>query len=314
MNDLGDLQFRLADMVRDTTDYDGMPVLIQHLSNNVGAPVGELAAALDLLARRGLIRIRKYLNGGGKFDYDPNRHNIHDIIAPPGFRVFRTPQGMDWVDTERRRRSAAPAIDIGDAAGNDAVKRCVAEVFQGREVADDRRRVVGLILGRLVWLGVQNYRDSAFLAKPARRDLASLREGTGRADFERSFYQPLLYAELAREPQLAMHLTKGSEQAGGTCDLCCVGDLPIEAKVIYPDGSSAEAESFGVGQTTQYAARSGIAFLAVLDLRARTTAAELGQIANDVRVVEVRQKDGPATVRIIRVQHVVGQGAPSRVS
>jgi hypothetical protein len=93
-----------------------------------------------------------------------------------------------------------------------------------------------------------------------------------------------------------------------------VGEIPIEAKVLYPESTAADAGDLGLGQSAQYAARSGFVFLAVLDMRSRTDSADLSQIANDVSVRDVVQSDGPTPVRIIRVQHVIGFGPPSRAS
>jgi hypothetical protein len=102
--------------------------------------------------------------------------------------------------------------------------------------------------------------------------------------------------------------------AGGSCDLLLIVDIPIEAKVIYPEDMRDAPVSLGRSQVSQYEARSGIAFLAVLDMSSRTNATDLDQIANDVRPHEVRQKDGPTQVRLVPVQHVVGHGRPSNAT
>jgi hypothetical protein len=246
--------------------------------------------------------------------YDPDDHDLPTFIESDRlFRIALTPSGMAWVDSERRRRAESAAIDIGDEIGNRVVRRILEDVVKGREVPPDRREIIERITAKLVWIGVHSYRDKEFLVGRALQAVKGRGPRSQRRDLERRFYQPFVHSELARDPALGRHLTKGPEQTGGSCDLLAVGDFPIEIKVLYPDYTGPVADLTGIGQTTQYAARSGIGFLAVLDMRPRTTASEAGQIENDVKVVEVKKQDGDATVRIVQVRHVVGHGRPSKV-
>ena len=51
----------------------------------------------------------------------------------------------------------------------------------------------------------------------------------------------------------------------------------------------------------------------VLDLNPRNTIADLSNIQNDVEVKTVKQKEGEHNVLVVRVQHICGYGAPSKI-
>jgi hypothetical protein len=119
---------------------------------------------------------------------------------------------------------------------------------------------------------------------------------------------------LGRDEALAGFLFGEPSFVGGFPDILAIYGIPIEAKVIYENEDREESDllSKGIGQSSQYAALSRIAFLSVLDLRPRTEPDSLSNIRNDVKVIE-RPQAGGCPVHIVRVQHVCGYGPPSMV-
>jgi hypothetical protein len=317
VSDLLDLQYKLAETVRAWAGSPGMPlsagqpILLSYLVTTVGASEHEIVAALEVMVRKGYARVIRW-NAGRYVTYRPGLCAFHDFVCPE-FRMLLTPDGMEWFDLERRVKAGSAALSTGDDSGDAVVRRTLNEIVKGRTLPVDRRSIIERILVKLVWIGVQNYRDKEFLSGPAQLAAQERVGRRKRRDLEIRFYQPRIYSELARDSELGRHLTKGSEQAGGACDLLAVGEFPIEIKVIYPEESRDCADEIGVGQATQYAARSGIGFVSILDMRPRTTIAELGQLANDVRVVDLPKNGGPNSVRIVQVHHVAGHGPPSKV-
>jgi hypothetical protein len=314
MADVVELQFQILEWVYSSQQNGyGIPARLPDVANKFSASWEDVIAAMDLLTRRNQIDVarcvptRGALLGWERFRADS--HDIREFLDGLGCHLFQTSVGRERLALLRRQREAAALPNLGEPTANEIVRAGVENLLQGLATNAERRRVLGRVLAQLVSIGVHNYRDAEFLAK---RALEALDGRAGRADIERSFYQPFLYRELARDDVLAPHLTKNPEQASGLCDLLCMGDVAIEAKVVYPDDTAEHAASVGIAQATQYAARSGIAFLVVLDMRRRSAAAHLGQIANDVRIISVGKQDGPTPVRIARVLHVVGHGPPSR--
>jgi len=317
VSDILDLQFRLAETVRGWAgspglDYvHGQPVAMNYFVVTFGAPEHEDVAALERLVRRGLLRVTTWYRDR-HIAFDPLRHDFRAFIGRD-FRMLLTSKGMEWFDAERRERAASTGIDTGDSAANAAVGRTLAALLDGRSISPERRKILELVLAKLTWIGAQNYRDAEFLSRKASRELDRARRQEGQVELERTFYQPFLYERLMQVPELGSHVTKDPEQAGGSPDFLVMGDVPIEAKVLYPEADPAAAGTIGLAQTAQYASRSGMGVICVLDMLPRNRAGDLSQLANDIRVEEVAQKGGPMAVRIVRIQHIVGLGPPSRV-
>ena len=314
MTNVVDLQFEILELLHAAPrDLYGHPSTLPNLATRFHASWDEVIDTLKLLTKRRLVRMERWaLTRSATFvpvEYRPGIDDIHQFVGGPDFRLFMTEDGSERLVLLRREREAAALPKVGDATADEVVRARVEELLQGHRMSPERRQILGRLLAQLVSIGVHSYRDAEFLVKPAFEALDSRPD---RSKFERSFYQRFLHRELTHDDVLAPHLTKNPEQAGGLCDLLCMSDIAIEAKVVYPDETAAHAASVGIGQATQYAARSGLAFLVVLDMRHRADAASLGQIANDVRVISKEKHDGPTPVRIARVQHVAGHGQPSR--
>jgi len=323
VSDILDLQFSIAATVRDWTPgaggsvAEGMAAKLPEWAWQLNMPLEEIVSALELLADDGRLRIRVWsrdvgIRPDGWLEYRPGRGNISRFVGG-FFRMVLTAKGKAWVDKERRLRVERKIIDTGDPVSDAVVQRQIERVLAARPTPPEQRKVLEALLSKLVWIAAQNYREQRFLAAKAGRELDAARDRGDRADLEKTFYQPFLYEHLMQVPALVPHVTKTPEQAGGAPDFLLMGEFPLEAKVVYPEESEGKAKDIGLGQVAQYASRSGVGFLSVLDLRPRPSVRDLSHLANDVGVREISPGDGLGPVLIVRVQHVAGLGPPSRV-
>lgn len=269
-----------------------------------------MSDALQLLADDGHVTIRQwrgnsfatyqkgmnwgsFIYQGGNFELKPNAagRRRHEELASRRFR------------------------DLGASGANKVVRDTLVKLQDVLSGCGDLSfaSLSIRILEELVRIGVRNYQDSRYLRDPAQRYL-EVSGSHQRQDCETHFYQPFLADALQRDEILAGHVVLGASTAFGNTDLMTVYHIPIEAKVIYPNDQRQEdlLSNMGVGQATQYASLSRLAFLSILDLRPRSVAADLSNIQNDV-VVRSIQQGGSNAVSIVRVQHVCGYGRPSAV-
>lgn len=56
-----------------------------------------------------------------------------------------------------------------------------------------------------------------------------------RREYEEHFYQPFLRTELQRDEVLSGRIVAGASISGGYADIMTISQIPIEAKVIYPN-------------------------------------------------------------------------------
>ncbi len=305
MSDLAEAQYLITERVCAADDVYGLYVIPWQLAETLNVTLDQVLRAIELLARRGLVDVRREVDWEIRPPIDPGRISARLLAGLPWFRLFRTSQGIEWLEAERSSRLPR----TGDETGDLILAATLIELQAGNELPTATRARCGRVLSALIRIAAMSYRDSAYLAKPAQRALDAPASRSGTRQLEVDFYQPLLHAEFLRDPVLALLVTKGSEQAAGRSDLLIGGDIPVEAKVIYPDHRGGDAELIGIAQTAQYAARSGVGFLAVLDMRCQRDGQVTPSLREDVRVVEPQPKTG---ARVVRVRHLAGLGPPSR--
>ncbi|MCI0393092.1 MAG: hypothetical protein MOB07_30540 [Acidobacteria bacterium] len=273
-----------------------------------------LEAALQLLADDGYIEIRqarKTSYGYSRFESYQKEMKLGPFIYEGGnFQIKATPTG--WRRYESLKQKGLS--NLGYPLANAVVRETLEKISSVLSSSSDRdfSLYYTRILEGLVRIGVRNYEDS-FLRNSANHYLRG-NASSSRRDCEVQFYQPFLKDMLGRDEVLAGFLFGESSFVGGRPDILTIYGIPIEAKVIYENEGKEESDliSKGIGQSSQYAALSRIAFLSVLDLRPRTGPYSQSNILNDVTVIEQPQAGG-YPVHIVRVQHVCGYGPPSRV-
>jgi hypothetical protein len=276
-----------------------------------------VANALQLLADEAHIEIRQYSDYYGRFVYYSRGMNIVPFIYEGGnFEYKATPLGIRYRDELRKKNRRSHFSNLGYESANAVVQNTVNLLLPVLELDapnNERSLMVIRILEGLVRIGVRNYQDSSFLRDPVHRYMDQ-NLSLSRRYVEEGFYQPFLRDVLQRDDILAGQVSEGASMAGGRTDIMISSKIPIETKVVYPDDEGKESYlgKLGVGQSTQYASLSRIAFLTILDLRPRKTQADLSNIENDVDVITPDQNTSNQ-VRIVRVRHVCGYGRPSKV-
>lgn len=205
--------------------------------------------------------------------------------------------------------------DLGTPSANEVVRRTVSALDEVLRRDPRFRQHVVRILEELVRCGVRNYQDAEYLRGPARRYLTA-NAGASRRQCETQFYQPWLRTVLQMDEVLAGRIVAGAFAAGGVTDIMAVMQVPVEAKVIYPDDAREQSvlAEIGHGQAAQYAALPNVAFLSVLDLRRRASLSELPSLENDVTTRRVDLRDGPTPIFVVRVQHACGFERPTDVT
>lgn len=316
---MNDVQYAIIEHIYKKLDGREWPTNIGDLCNVIKNELKCYDAKLDnilipnalkLLVEEDKITIRKYISHSGSqysiMDYKTGQ-DFDKFIFVGDFRIILKPKAYNEL-TEKQFRN------LGSYAANKAVRDTINQISSILTLDATSREFAIRILEELVRIGVRNYQDYTYLSKPAQAYLKNHPE-KGRQDCEVGFYQPFLRTELQRDELLAGKITGGVPIAGGTTDIFTTCQIPIEAKVIYPDDKSEESVLMnkGVAQDTQYASLTRLAFLSVLDLRPRNTIADLSNIQNDVKVISIPQKDGEHNVLVVRVQHICGYGAPSEV-
>lgn len=272
-----------------------------------------LERALQLLADDGFIEIRQ----ARKTPYRYSRFESYQkgmklgpfIYEGGNFEIKATPTG--WRRYENLEQKGLS--NLGYPLANTVVRETLEKISSALSSSSDRNFsfYCTRILEGLVRIGVRNYEDS-FLRNSVNHYLR-VNASSSRRDCELQFYQPFLKDMLGRDEALAGFLFGEPSFVGGRPDILTIYGIPIEAKVIYEnEGRENNQISKGVGQSSQYAALSSIAFLSVLDLRPRTDPDSISNIRNDVEVIDRRQMDG-YPVHVVRVQHVCGYGPPSTV-
>jgi|SRR3990167_1905500 len=260
--------------------------------------------ALELLIKEDKITLYKYIDI--KPVYYKLGQDLNKFLSIGQFRIRLEADGLKAYEERNKNQFR----NLGSPAANQVVRDTITQLSPILTLDASRPKFASIcirILEELVRIGVRNYQDNNYLRKPAQAYLKAP-SGKDRRDCEVGFYQPFLRTELQRDELLAGQIVAGADLAGGKTDILTICQIPIEAKVIYPDDKREDNVliNLGIGQAAQYASLSRVTFVSVLDIRPR----KISNIQNDVRIMKVPQK-GEHDVQVIRVQHICGDGAPS---
>lgn len=314
---ISDVQFAILNFIYVKLDGNEWTTTYGTLCNTIKCHDGKLIKdALELLVEEDKITIRKYINHPGLrysfMDYKPGQ-GLDKFIFVNEFRIIPKAKARKAYEelSEKRFRN------LGSPIANQVVRDTIAQLSPILTLDASRSEFAPMcirILEELVRVGVRNYQDRSYLRDPAQKYIKE-HLGNERKRCETDFYQPFLCTELQRDEFLAGKIVAGAALSGGITDILTIYQIPIETKVIYSDGKGEESTlvAKGVGQDAQYASLSRVAFLSVLDLKPRNTIADLSNIQNDVEVKPVKQKEGEHNVMVVRVQHICGYGAPSKI-
>src|SRR3990167_742133 len=267
--------------------------------------------ALELLIKEDKITLYKYIDI--KPVYYKVGQDLNKFLSIGQFRIRLEAEGQKAYEERNKNQFR----NLGSPAANQVVRDTITHLSPILTLDVSRPEFAQMcirILEEFVRVGVRNYQDSSYLRDPAQKYIKE-HLGDERKRCETDFYQPFLRTELQRDEFLAGKIVAGAVLSGGITDILTIYQIPIETKVIYSDdkGEDSTLVAKGVGQDTQYASLSRVAFLSVLDLRPRNTIADLSNIQNDVKVIPVLQKEGNHDVKVVRVQHICGYGVPSEV-
>src|SRR3989304_4551543 len=257
--------------------------------------------ALELLIKEHKITLYKYIDI--KPVYYKLGQDLNKFLSIGQLRIRLEAEGQKAYEERNKNQFR----NLGSPAANQVVRDTITHLSPILTLDASRSEFAPMcirILEELIRVGVRNYQDRSYLRDPAQKYIKE-HLGNERNRCETDFYQPFLRTELQRDEFLAGRITAGSALCNGQTDIL-IGQFPVEAKVIYPDdeGEDSILLNKGVGQSTQYASLSRIAFLSVLDLRHRSETGNLSNIQNDVDVKQALQKQGKHNVLVVRVQHI----------
>lgn len=267
--------------------------------------------ALELLIKEHKITLYKYIDI--KPVYYKLGQDLNKFLSIGQFRIRLEAEGQKAYEERNKKQFR----NLGSPAANQVVRDTITQLSPILTLDASRSEFAPMcirILEELVRIGVRNYQNRHYLCDPA-QDYLKTHSDKNRRDCEIKFYQTFLCKALQYDELLARRIVMGAKLACGTTDILTNCQIPIEAKVIYPDDKREDSVlmTLGIGQSAQYASLSRVAFLSVLDLRPRNTISDLSNIQNDVQVIPVPQKEGNHDVKVVRVQHICGYGVPSEV-
>ncbi|MBI2555987.1 MAG: hypothetical protein HY607_06390 [Planctomycetes bacterium] len=309
---LNDVQSAILGHICEKLNGDEWITIYGDLCNTIKCHDEKLIKnALELLIKEDKIILYKYIDI--KPVYYKLGQDLNKFLSIGQFRIRLEAEGRKAYEERNKKQFR----NLGSPAANQVVRDTITQLSPILTLDVSRPEFAQMcirILEELVRVGVRNYQDNNYLRKPAQAYLKAP-SGKDRRDCEVGFYQPFLRTELQRDKLLAGRIPADVTIAGGTTDILTICQIPIEAKVIYPDDKSEDniLMDKGVAQAAQYASLSRVAFLSVLDLRPRNTIADLSNIQNDVKVIPLLQKEGNHDVKVVRVQHICGYGVPSEV-
>ena len=311
---ISDVQFAILDFIYKNLGGNEWTGTYGELCNTIKCHDEKLIKdALELLVEEDKITVRKYNNQTAwPYDYKSGQ-DLNKFISIGHFRITPKAKARKAYEelSENRFRN------LGSPIANQVVRDTIAKLSPILTLDASRSEFAPMcirILEELVRVGVRNYQDRSYLRDPAQKYIKEHWDNE-RKRCETDFYHPFLRTELQRDEFLAGKIVAGAALAGGITGILTIYQIPIETKVIYSDGNGEESTlvTKGVGQDAQYASLSRVAFLSVLDLSPRNTIAALSNIQNDVKVITVQQKEGEHNVPVVRVQHICGYGAPSKI-
>lgn len=308
---LKDIQFRILETIYKTFRGEYWPTTWAPLCNQIRCDDDRLVHdALKLLADKGQIVIKKYLHNPAMdwvVEEYTRKSDLWPFLMKGDFRIYATELGREQYEDRR----SGETRNLGTPAANQVVRDTVTRLSDVLSLDQGSGRQICIrILEELVRIAVRNYQDRAYLRDHVQRFLEQ--SGMSPRKCEEHFYQPFLRTELQRDELLAGRVVADAAMAGGYVDIMSVGQIPIEAKVIYPDDNREDSNlcTLGVGQTARYSPLSRIGFLSVLDLRPRNSVADLSSIQDDVEVKSQLSGDGRDII-VVRVQHLCGFSTPS---
>lgn len=304
-----DIQFKVLETIYKTFRGDYWPTTWGSLCNQIGChDDGLVHDALKLLADKGQIVIKKYRIRpaiGWTVEQYMGKHDLWPFLLKGDFRLYGAELGREQYEEWQ------PGRNLGTPAANQVVRDTVTQLTEVLSLDQGSGEQICIrILEELVRIAVRNYQDRTYLRDQVRRFLEA--SELSHRKCEEYFYQPFLRTELQRDEILAGRLVAEAAMAGGYADIMSIGQIPIEAKVIYPDDTREDSLlcGLGFGQTARYSQLSRIGFLSVLDLRPRNSVADLSSILGDVEVKSHHKRDG-REIFVVRVQHLCGFCVPS---